>query len=141
MGHSLQPFFVPLLLLLSAVKFALVAMFYMHLKQDDRIFSGLFIFPLIIATIVILALITLDGLPHGIRQRDRLMHLPFVPLLDDRPRPTIPYELELGVAPQRPDRHRASRCLVLLGHRADAPPAGTRPSGVPDGRSRRSPPP
>ncbi|MEO7987552.1 MAG: cytochrome C oxidase subunit IV family protein [Gemmatimonadales bacterium] len=58
-GHSLQPFFVPLLLLLSAFKFALVAMFYMHLKQDNRIFSGLFIFPLIIATIVILALIAL----------------------------------------------------------------------------------
>jgi cytochrome c oxidase subunit IV len=58
-GHALQPFFVPLLLLLSAFKFALVAMFYMHLKQDDRIFSGLFVFPLIIATIIILALIVL----------------------------------------------------------------------------------
>ena len=39
-GAALQPFFVPLLLLLSAAKFALVAMFYMHLKQDNRLFTG-----------------------------------------------------------------------------------------------------
>ncbi len=56
---SIQPFFVPLLLLLSAFKFALVAMFYMHLKQDHRLFSGVFVFPLIIATIIILAMIVL----------------------------------------------------------------------------------
>ena len=33
-------FFVPMLLLLSAAKFALVAMFYMHLKQDSKLFTG-----------------------------------------------------------------------------------------------------
>ena len=60
-GAALQPFFVPLLLALSAVKFALVAMFYMHLKQDHRLFSGVFIFPLIIATVIILALIVLEA--------------------------------------------------------------------------------
>jgi cytochrome c oxidase subunit 4 len=60
-GHALQPFFVPLLLALSAAKFALVAMFYMHLKQDHRLFSGVFVFPLIIATVVILALIGLEA--------------------------------------------------------------------------------
>src|SRR5919198_6017061 len=58
-GHALQPFFVPLLLALSAFKFALVAMFYMHLKQDHRLFSGVFVFPLTIATIVILSLVAL----------------------------------------------------------------------------------
>jgi cytochrome c oxidase subunit IV len=58
-GASLQPFFVPMLLLLSAAKFALVAMFYMHLKQDHRLFSGVFVFPLIIATVIILSLIVL----------------------------------------------------------------------------------
>ena len=31
--------------LLSAAKFALVAMFYMHLKQDSRLFTGVFVFP------------------------------------------------------------------------------------------------
>ncbi len=58
-GTNLQPFFVPLLLLLSADKFALVAMFYMHLKQDSRLFSGVFIFPLIIAAIVVVSLAAL----------------------------------------------------------------------------------
>ncbi len=60
-GAAIQPFFVPLLLLLSAAKFALVAMYYMHLKQDHRLFSGVFVFPLIIATVVILALIVLEA--------------------------------------------------------------------------------
>ena len=60
-GHALQPFFVPLLLLLSAAKFALVAMFYMHLKQDHRLFSGVFVFPLIIATVIIVALMVLEA--------------------------------------------------------------------------------
>jgi cytochrome c oxidase subunit 4 len=60
-GHALQPFFVPLLLALSALKFALVAMFYMHLKQDHRLFSGVFVFPLIIATVIILALVVLES--------------------------------------------------------------------------------
>ena len=58
-GAALQPFFVPMLLLLSAFKFALVAMFYMHLKQDHRLFSGVFVFPIIIATVIILSLIVL----------------------------------------------------------------------------------
>src|SRR6478672_12698715 len=58
-GHALQPFFIPLLLALSAAKFALVAMFYMHLKQDSRLFTGVFVFPLIIATIIIVSLMIL----------------------------------------------------------------------------------
>ncbi len=52
---------MPLLLLLSAAKFALVAMFYMHLKQDHRLFTGVFVFPLIIATVIIVALMVLRG--------------------------------------------------------------------------------
>lgn len=58
-AEALKPFFVPLLLLLSAAKFALVAMFYMHLKQDHKLFTGVFVFPLIIATVVIVSLIIL----------------------------------------------------------------------------------
>ncbi len=53
LGASLEPFFVPLLLLLSAVKFALVAMYYMHLKFDSKIFTGIFIFPAALAILVI----------------------------------------------------------------------------------------
>src|SRR5918997_932166 len=58
-ARALMPFFVPLLLLLSAAKFALVAMFYMHLKQDSKLFSGVFVFPLIIAAVVIVSLMIL----------------------------------------------------------------------------------
>jgi cytochrome c oxidase subunit 4 len=56
---NIKPFFVPMLLLLSAAKFALVAMFYMHLKQDSKLFSGIFVFPLIIATIIIVSMMIL----------------------------------------------------------------------------------
>ncbi len=59
MASSIKPFFVPMLLLLSAAKFALVAMFYMHLKQDSKLFTGIFVFPLIIATIIIVSLMVL----------------------------------------------------------------------------------
>jgi cytochrome c oxidase subunit IV len=59
LSHQIQPFFIPLLLLLSAVKFALVAMYYMHLKNDSKLFSGVFVFPLIIAAVVIAAMIAL----------------------------------------------------------------------------------
>ena len=55
----LKPVLVPVLLVLSAAKFALVAMYYMHLKQDSKLFSGLFVFPLIIAAVVIVSLIVL----------------------------------------------------------------------------------
>jgi cytochrome c oxidase subunit 4 len=58
-SSAIQPFFVPMLLLLSAAKFALVAMFYMHLKQDSRLFTGIFVFPLIIATVIIVSLMVL----------------------------------------------------------------------------------
>jgi cytochrome c oxidase subunit IV len=58
-GQNLQPFFVPLLLLLSAAKFALVAAFYMHLKNDSKVFTSVFVFPIIIAAIVIVSLVIL----------------------------------------------------------------------------------
>jgi cytochrome c oxidase subunit IV len=59
LGALLHPVVIPILLLLSAVKFTLVAMFYMHLKQDSKLFSGLFIFPILIAAFIIAALMTL----------------------------------------------------------------------------------
>lgn len=45
-----------ILVLLSAVKFALVAFFYMHLKMDGSMLRRIFGFSLVIATIVIMAL-------------------------------------------------------------------------------------
>ena len=58
-GVFVKEMVVEILLVLSAAKFALVAMFYMHLKQDSKIFSGLFVFPIILAALVILALLGL----------------------------------------------------------------------------------
>ena len=55
----IEPIVVELLLVLSAAKFALVAMFYMHLKQDPRLLANLFVFPLALAAVVIAALIIL----------------------------------------------------------------------------------
>ena len=57
--HALRPVLVPLLLILAAAKFALVAMFYMHLKYDGWLLTGVFVFPLMIATILLAALIML----------------------------------------------------------------------------------
>ncbi len=56
---SIAPYFVELLLLLSALKFWLVAMFYMHLKFDMKLLSWLFGFSLMIAFIIILAMFAL----------------------------------------------------------------------------------
>jgi cytochrome c oxidase subunit 4 len=54
-----SPAFVPTLLIMSAVKFAIVVMFYMHLKYDHRLFRALFTGPLAIAAATLLALIFL----------------------------------------------------------------------------------
>ena len=51
--------FVPALLLLSAAKFAIVVLFYMHLKYDHRLFQALFSGPLVIAMATIMALLFL----------------------------------------------------------------------------------
>ena len=51
--------FVPGLLALSALKFGIVVMFYMHLKYDHKLFRALFTGPLIIAASTLLALLFL----------------------------------------------------------------------------------
>ena len=53
--------FVPVLLIMSAVKFAIVVLFYMHLKYDHRLFKALFTGPLIIAMSTLVALLFLFG--------------------------------------------------------------------------------
>lgn len=58
------PTIVPILIVLSAAKFALVAMFYMHLKQDGPLLSGIFVFPIILAIGIALALISLFAVVH-----------------------------------------------------------------------------
>src|SRR5947207_14162602 len=56
---AFHPVLVPVLLVLSAVKFTLVVMFYMHLKADSRVFTFLFGAPLALAAAVMVALLFL----------------------------------------------------------------------------------
>lgn len=53
----LEPIVVEVLLFLSAIKFALVAMFYMHLKSDGKLLTTIFSFSLLLAAVIIGALI------------------------------------------------------------------------------------
>ena len=62
---ALHPFLVPILLSLSALKFAIVAMWYMHLKFDHRLFSWVFVVPMLFAAAIILALIALLSAHRG----------------------------------------------------------------------------
>lgn len=57
--EALQDYFLWIFLVLSALKFYYVAMFYMHLKFDAKIFKNLFIFGLVLATFILLALLLL----------------------------------------------------------------------------------
>ena len=56
-----SPYFVPTLLILSAVKFAIVVLFYMHLRYDHKLFRALFTGPLIIAIVTLIGLMFLFG--------------------------------------------------------------------------------
>ncbi len=54
-----SPLFAPVLLLMSAFKFAVVVAFYMHLKYDHKLFRALFVGPLLIAMSTLTALLFL----------------------------------------------------------------------------------
>ena len=56
---AFHPVLVPVLLVLSAAKFTLVVMFYMHLKADSKFFTFLFGVPLVLAVGVMVALLFL----------------------------------------------------------------------------------
>jgi cytochrome c oxidase subunit 4 len=53
--------FGPVLIVLSALKFTIVVMFYMHLKYDASLFRALFVGPLAIALIAVFSLLFLFG--------------------------------------------------------------------------------
>jgi cytochrome c oxidase subunit IV len=57
--HALGPILVPLLVVLSGAKFALVVLFYMHLHYDSWTFSAIFLPALLIAIAVVLVLVAL----------------------------------------------------------------------------------
>lgn len=58
----LRPVLAPILLILSASKFALVALFYMHLRFDSRLFAAFFVAGLGIAAALTIAFLHL--FPH-----------------------------------------------------------------------------
>lgn len=58
---ALAPVLTPVLLMLSAAKFAIVAMYYMHLKFDSRLYTGFFCAGLVIAGSIMIALLGLFG--------------------------------------------------------------------------------
>ena len=57
LGHGI----IPVLVVLSAGKFALVAMFYMHLKYDAPLFTYFFVGGMVLAAAVIFALMALSN--------------------------------------------------------------------------------
>ncbi|HEX9726872.1 MAG TPA: cytochrome C oxidase subunit IV family protein [Gemmatimonadales bacterium] len=58
---AFQAVLAPVLVTLSAAKFALVVMFYMHLKTDHKLFTLIFTAPLLVAVAVVIALLFLFG--------------------------------------------------------------------------------
>ena len=61
---ALDDVVTPILIFLSAIKFAAVVMFYMHLKFDSPLFTGVFVGGLVLAFAVILAVLGLFTALH-----------------------------------------------------------------------------
>ena len=54
-----------IILVLSAVKFFSVVAYYMHLKFDNKLFTGIFVFPALLGCLVIGGMILLFHVLHG----------------------------------------------------------------------------
>ena len=59
--ETLHPFLLPILMVLMAAKFSLVAMFFMHLRYDTPVLSGIFGWGLFVAIGIIFALLAIFG--------------------------------------------------------------------------------
>ena len=59
--RELTPILVPLLVVMAAAKFALVVLFFMHLRYDARALSVIFAGSLAVALGIAVALTTLTG--------------------------------------------------------------------------------
>jgi len=57
--EALAGVLVPVLVTLSATKFVIVVLFYMHLRYDHPLFSRVFFGPMLLALFVVISLITL----------------------------------------------------------------------------------
>jgi len=62
--EAVRSVLVPLLIVLSGIKFALVVMFYMHLKFDNRVFTRVLLIGVFIGAGVILSMLALFNLAH-----------------------------------------------------------------------------
>ncbi len=60
-SHGSREMLLPIFMVLAAGKFTLVGLFYMHLKFDSRLFSGLFVGGLFLAVAMTVALMALFG--------------------------------------------------------------------------------
>ncbi len=58
---ALEPVLYPILIVMMVAKFALVALFFMHLKFDHHLFSWLFTGPLLVSVAVVLAMLAIFG--------------------------------------------------------------------------------
>lgn len=58
---ALASVLIPILIVLMLAKFVLVVMFFMHLKYDSPLLTGLFTGPLLVSTAVVLAMMALYG--------------------------------------------------------------------------------
>jgi cytochrome c oxidase subunit IV len=59
--RQLTPILTPLLIIMSTGKFALVVMYFMHLRYDSKPLTFLFVAPLLLAAGLAIALMTLPG--------------------------------------------------------------------------------
>ena len=57
--NLLEGVMMAVLIILSTAKFAMVAMFFMHLRFDSRLFSAMFVTGLLLAVILLIALLAL----------------------------------------------------------------------------------
>ena len=74
LAAAIEPVLVAILLVLSAAKFVLVGAFYMHLKQDSVFFSGLFVFPIAIAGMLVAVLIVLFSYMNNVVGSDNMIN-------------------------------------------------------------------
>ncbi|WP_419941798.1 cytochrome C oxidase subunit IV family protein [Candidatus Palauibacter sp.] len=59
--EALAPVLLPILLAMMVAKFVLVAMFFMHLRSDGPLLTGVFAWGLFIATAIVVGLLAIFG--------------------------------------------------------------------------------
>lgn len=59
--EALRPVLLPILMVLMVAKFALVVLFFMHLKYDAKVLSGILAWGLTVAVGIIVALLAIFG--------------------------------------------------------------------------------